>query len=260
MHVQCRAVTVTGSENENAVDSDCVALWSIRQSNPKTPGYVFKGWRAVFGADTSCCHSWLGVLCNNNSRVIELDLDSGNVSYALRISRVPASLGKLTALTALHLQSVAVGALPNVFASLPKLRSLHVLSSPISALPSSFWALSDLQILWISDVRAIGLTQLGGLCGSLKVFHCDHCGVVELPNTLGTCTKLVNIEVTDSSLRALPSSLSSTPVAYVKIDNTSITTLGPICGMQQLVWLTASSCKQLRSVDCSVPHAPPYSP
>lgn len=254
----CRQVLTlsAASITTASADSDCVALWTIRQSNPRTPDYIFRGWRNVTGADHSCCFRnssspWLGVLCNDRLRVIELDLSSGNASAWHRISSIPATgFGKLTALTSLRLESIAIAQLPNVFSSLTSLHSFYMLNCSVLSLPDSFWTLPDLQFLWLSGAN-ISFARIDRLCGSLRAFHCDQCGLRGLPDKFHNCSKLFQIELPNNPLNALPASLQSANIQYVKLDFTDITTLGPVCQMQGLVWLTASSCKQLRSVDCS---------
>ncbi|QIP16608.1 hypothetical protein G8759_30195 [Spirosoma aureum] len=122
-------------------------------------------WRRSANWMSGCSPcNWFGVTCDNNGRVVSLDLKSNQLSGTL-----PASLSELTHLKYLDLSENGLpGSIPSNIGALTELQYLNLSSSIWSGtIPESLGALTKLQTLNLSRNQLSGCfpASLSALCG-----------------------------------------------------------------------------------------------
>ncbi|KNC55490.1 uncharacterized protein AMSG_01754 [Thecamonas trahens ATCC 50062] len=143
------------------------------------------------------------------------------------LSKIPTSLGKLTALTILDLSRNDIKVLPDVFAPMDALTRLNVSSNALTALPDSIGKLGKLNFFNASENSLASLpSSISGLTSlkeleltrnalaalppaiakltSLRLLDLGHNELVELPACIGALVSLKDLSVKHNKLTALP--------------------------------------------------------
>lgn len=131
-------------------------------------------------------NSWYGVTLNEAGRVSALKLLKGTITADWSI---PAEIGKLTELTDLRfIDDKVTGSMPESLYNLTKLVSLYLTNNTVT------WSLSS-KVASFPNLKDLYIDQNANLSG-------------ELPKELGTLTKLVNINVSQTSVSgAIPAEM-----------------------------------------------------
>lgn len=130
----------------------------------------------------------------------------GMVSLHGTCRRLDDWLGSLPQLQSLELRHCKTGnnkKFLNVWAHCTQLTQL-ILASTDPITPGSLTSLSKLRRLEMSGNYA----SLGALPQSLEVMELKACGIQEMPDCLGTLTKLRRLNLVNNSLRELPDGIS----------------------------------------------------
>ncbi|KAJ0260373.1 Protein kinase domain-containing protein [Hirschfeldia incana] len=154
------------------------ALTALRLSL-SDPTNILQDWNAT--AVTPC--SWFHVTCNNETKVVRVDLGNANLSGQLVpqlgqlpnlqylelfnnniTGGIPEELGVLTELVSLDLYMNNIsGSIPSSLGNLKKLRFLRLNNNALSGeLPRSLTAVLSLQVLDVSNNRLTGDVLLTG--------------------------------------------------------------------------------------------------
>lgn len=112
-----------------------------------------------------------------------------------RIKAIPATIGRLTALRALHLRGHALAAVPESLCDLVELRSLDLFGSPFRTLPARFGALVNLVDLDLS------------YCRNLEA----------LPDGIGEIVALRTLLARDTAITRLPASFAKLRLTTVEL-------------------------------------------
>jgi len=103
-----------------------------------------------------------------------------------RVTALPADVGRLCSLRALHLRGHCVKELPDSLCDLRELRSLDLFGSPFPRLPARFGELTNLETLDLSYCKELKElpASFGDLSG-LRTFYAGDSGLVSLPASFG---------------------------------------------------------------------------
>lgn len=132
----------------------------------------------------------------------------------LAIQEVPDSIGDLTGLTDLDLESLHfeqrgsnLSTLPTSIGCLIKLRSIDVSGNQITWLPVSIRQLAALETFDLANNLLTRLPRSIGRLPNLRHLNVALNHLTDLPDSIGWLTKLEILDVSDNSLVTLPSSL-----------------------------------------------------
>ena len=150
---------------------------------------------------------WYGVITDASGRVIELNLDSNQLT-----GTIPSSLGNLSELTSLFLHSNQLtGSLPSSLGGLSNLEVLSLGGNQFTGqIPSSLGGLFNLtgMYLWGSELTGPVPSWLGNL-GKLEVLSLSENQLTgTIPSSLGNLSELTSLSLYGNQLTgSLPSSL-----------------------------------------------------
>lgn len=162
-------------------DAQTTALWQIAAAAPAL--VADRGW----GAPASDATTWRGVDCDDDGRVVGLDVSEGGMTAfpdgALRtlphlrslvattntLRAVPADVGALHGLTLLDVGNNAIKSVDGIEA--PALRVLRIALNPVDRLP----ALSLPLLEWL-DASECALTEVGDLSALTSMSRLDLYG------------------------------------------------------------------------------------
>ena len=150
---------------------------------------------------------WYGVTTDDSGRVIELNLDSNQLT-----GTIPSSLGNLSELTSLSLhRNQLTGSLPSSLGGLSQLEVLSLGGNQFTGqIPSSLGGLSNLtgMYLWGSELTGPVPSWLGNL-SNLEVLSLSENQLTgTIPSSLGNLSELTSLSLYSNQLTgSLPSSL-----------------------------------------------------
>ena len=150
---------------------------------------------------------WYGVITDASGRVIELNLDSNQLT-----GTIPSSLGNLSELTSLFLhRNQLTGSLPSSLGGLSKLEVLSLGGNQFTGqIPSSLGGLSNLtgMYLWGSELTGPVPSWLGNLSNLEAINLGDNQLSGVIPSSLGNLSELTSLRLYSNRLTgSLPSSL-----------------------------------------------------
>ncbi|OAE22352.1 hypothetical protein AXG93_1024s1200 [Marchantia polymorpha subsp. ruderalis] len=193
--------------NTSSAGTDFEALVNIRNSFASTS--LSTNWTG-----SNFCSNWIGVTCNNESRVVNLTLSSKSLA-----GTIPLALGNLTSLETLDLHdNQLIGSIPNVFYNLSFLKVLdlgqNLLHGPI---PDSVCSSSSSSLLKLSlennNLTETIPTHLT-LCTNLKGIYLGGNNFTgSIPNSFRNLSNLVTLDISFNRLTgtvpSLPDSLET---------------------------------------------------
>jgi len=125
----------------------------------------------------------------------------------LRLTALPAEVGRLTNLQTLYLSDNQLTALPAELGQLTNLELLNLSGNQMTALPAWLGQLTNLQRLELSRNQLTALpTELGQLT-NLRELELSGNQLTWLPAELGQLTNLQRLDLSDNQLTALPALL-----------------------------------------------------
>eukprot|EP00850_Spirogloea_muscicola_P018503 SM000170S02675 [mRNA] locus=s170:155195:162692:+ [translate_table: standard] len=214
------------------------------QASLNSPSSLTSNWT---GLDP--CRNWAGVSCNQEGRVISLNLDS-----LLQLgSNMPNSLSALTELTYLSLASNNLtGVIPRSICQLTKLTVLSLSNNRLQgAVPHCLAALPILTKLKLDRNNFTGTipSELGALTGLVTLDLSNNYFNGSIPSSLGHVTGLGNLLLAGNSLTGSipPSFAKLTSLVKFSVANNLLSGLLPapvllsIYGNPSLVYLDVSS-------------------
>ena len=138
--------------------------------------------------------------------LLRLDV-SHNALSATKSEFLPAeadgpldSLWHLTSLVSLTLDGNNIQRLPANIAQLTNIERLALANCGLNALPSHICALVKMKQLFLSDNSFVKLPKLFGNMLLLQELDCDDTLVRDLPATMGRCTNLTRLRMTNCPL------------------------------------------------------------
>eukprot|EP00850_Spirogloea_muscicola_P010230 SM000059S18707 [mRNA] locus=s59:565707:573182:- [translate_table: standard] len=206
------------------------------QASLGSPSYLTSNWT---GLDP--CRNWVGVSCNQEGRVISLNLDS-----LLQLgSSMPNSLSALTELTYLSLASNNMtGVIPRGICQLPKLTVLSLSNNRLQgAVPHCLAALPNLTKLKLDGNNFTGTipSELGALTGLVTLLLAGNSLTGSIPPSFAKLTSLVKFSVANNLLsgllpaRVLLSVYSNPSLVYLDVSSNYFTGLMPSALLGTLV-------------------------
>ena len=197
-------------------------------------------WMKNDGWLSTDSNAWHGVTLNERGRVVELNLDSNNLTGSLT-----SALGNLSELQVLNLyDNKLTGNIPSSFGNLSNLRVLRLTQNNLTgSIPSSLGNLSKLQRLHLTNNQLTGsippsLSNLSNL-GELTLNN--NRLTDSIPSCLGNFSKLYKLLLSNNQLTgSIPSSLGNLSYLWVlNLSNNQLTgsipsSLGNLVKLQKL--------------------------
>jgi internalin A len=169
---------------------------------------------------------WEGVVAEG-TRITELWLQINNVT-----GDIPESIGDLTGLEKLHLESNNITSIPdnigdmtalkvfwigwNPMTNIPEsigdlsnLEQLHIGFTNLGSLPESFGNLTNLNWLGAGDAGLNSLPESFGNLVSLESCFLWENNLTELPENFGNCTSMKYLQIYENQLSSLPESFGN---------------------------------------------------
>ncbi|MEM7532538.1 MAG: fibronectin type III domain-containing protein [Chloroflexota bacterium] len=193
--------TATDCNNVTQIpSSDCEALLDIFDSTGGATWSNKTGWNT----NTEPC-LWHGVHCSNG-RVVRLRLINNNL-----VGDLPATLGTLTAVTALEFQNNQLTSIPAEIGQLTSLADLYLDHNQIQQLPDEIGQLSNLSFLTLDYNQLIAIPAAIGNLTNLFALYLDANRLSSMPSTIGNMSSLTTLRLPYNQLESLPSELCNLP-------------------------------------------------
>jgi Leucine-rich repeat (LRR) protein len=167
-------------------------------------------------------NEWYGVV-TEGTRVTQLWRQSNNLT-----GDIPESIGNLTALEKLHLESNQITSMPESIGNLTALTELWLGWTPITIIPGSIGNLINLEQLHLgSMVNPLG-TLPDEICNleSLEWLALGGSGLNSLPENFGNLTSVESCFLWGNNLTELPAGFGGMEnLNYLSLDDNQLTTL-----------------------------------
>ena len=213
---KCGSAVADHAANPGLVQ-DCMALLAAKDE--------LRGTGALNWSESRAIADWDGVrTAGTPARVTQLRIVDGRLTGAL-----PASLGKLPALTRLFLNGGELtGAIPPELGDLAALEQLRLNENKLTgSIPAELGGLANLRELWISDNALTGSipSELGSL-SKLEVLSLLNNGLTgSIPSELGGLGKLTQLSLSNNALTgSIPSELTNLrSLAWLRLGGNALT-------------------------------------
>ncbi|GMY28504.1 leucine-rich repeat-containing protein 40-like [Fagus crenata] len=181
-------------------------------------------------------------------------LEEINASHCFHLQELPSSIGRLSSLRILRLDTTGICSLPTSICGLSRLQTLDLYQChQLQSLPELPPSLTSLRVTCRSMETFPSLSNLI----NLKELCFDVCvNLVEIPRDIGKLSKLETLTLSDcNNLVEIPSSIGRlSSLRILRLCTTGICSLPTsICGLSSLQTINLYRCKQLRSL----PELPP---
>ena len=155
------------------------------------------------------------------------------------ITSIPESIGNLEVLTEFWIGWNPITEIPESIGNLSNLQQLHIGFSNLGELPETFGNLTNLTWLGAGDAGLNSLPDSFGNLVSLESCFIWGNNLTELPENIGGCVSMQYFHVEDNQLTTLPESIGNmTDLIQLKIENNQITSLPESFGnLESLVYL-----------------------
>jgi Leucine-rich repeat (LRR) protein len=167
-------------------------------------------------------NEWYGVT-TTGTRVTSLWRQSNNLT-----GDIPESIGDLTALEQLHLESNTINSIPESIGNLRELEILWLGWNPLVSVPESIGNLVKLKQLHLGSMDIPLGTLPDSICNlvNLEWFALGGSGLNSLPDNFGNLTSLVNLFLWSNNLTELPAGFGDLEsLQYLILNNNQLTTL-----------------------------------
>ncbi|CAN1356878.1 Plant intracellular Ras-group-related LRR protein 5 [Linum perenne] len=141
---------------------------------------------------------WLPASIGKLSAVTELDLSDN------KIMALPLAISNLKAVTKLDLHSNQLVNLPDSFGELTSLTDLDLHANNLRSLPASIGNLKNMVNLDLSSNHFTCLPDTVGDLTKLKTLNAETNELEELPYTIGNCCSLTELRLDFNNLKGLP--------------------------------------------------------
>ncbi len=213
---KCGSAVADHAANPGLVQ-DCMALLAAKDE--------LRGTGALNWSESRAIADWDGVKTTGApARVTQLRIVDGRLTGTL-----PASLGKLPALTRLFLNGGELtGAIPPELGGLAALEQLRLNDNKLTgSIPPELGKLANLRELWISDNVLTGSipSELGGL-SKLEVLSLLNNGLTgSIPSELGRLGKLTQLSLSNNALTgSIPAELTNLrSLAWLRLGGNALT-------------------------------------
>ncbi len=157
---------------------------------------------------------WQGVTIENE-RVTKLSVFDLN----LFMKAVPASIGDLTKLTTLSLESISLEEIPIEIGNLKELQILDLSGNSLTEIPNEIGEFTKLQMLDLSNNLLKSIPdEIGNLTELWFQFDLSNNVLETIPNTIGKLTKLNFCDLSDNSLKTIPENTLGKLVGLISLD------------------------------------------
>ena len=213
---KCGSAVANHAANPGLVQ-DCMALLAAKDE--------LRGTGALNWSESRAIADWDGVKTTGTpARVTQLRIVDGRLT-----GEIPASLGKLPALTRLFLNGGELtGAIPPELGGLAALEQLRLNDNKLTgSIPAELGALANLRELWISDNDLTGSipSELGSL-SKLEVLSLLNNGLTgSIPSELGSLSKLTQLSLSNNALTgSIPAELTNLrSLAWLRLGGNALT-------------------------------------
>lgn len=152
---------------------------------------------------------------------------------------IPDSIGNLTSLQRLNLNSTNIGSLPESIGNLTNLQRLYLQNSQISSLPDSIRNLTSLQHLELYNTPICTLPESIGNLTNLQNLNLNSIQISTLPDSIGNLSGLQRLYLSNTQLSMLPDSignLSGLQHLYLNLTQLSMLpdSIGNLSSLQRL--------------------------
>jgi Leucine-rich repeat (LRR) protein len=204
-----------------------MALYSIAITQESaTSGIIFADEilivRAILDSNGLQNLATTDICTQENNRLVAINL-TNKTPGSTGISKIPAEIGKLTALRELHLANNSLKTLPDELANCTSLKFLDIGSNQMNSLPPVIGKIASLEKL---DIRYNGLTEFPEIVlglNNLTYLHMWGNYVTSLPESLNRLTKLKELYLRDNRLTMLPHSIAKMKtLIYIDYDYNKI--------------------------------------
>ncbi|RLD56612.1 MAG: hypothetical protein DRJ05_11055, partial [Bacteroidetes bacterium] len=167
-------------------------------------------------------NEWYGVT-TTGARVTKLWRQSNNLT-----GDIPESIGDLTALEELHLESNEITSIPESIGNLQALIELWLGWNPLVSVPETIGNLVNLEQLHLGQMELPLETLPDEICNleNLEWFALGSSGLNSLPDNFGNLNSLANLFLQSNNLTELPASFANLEhLHYLILNNNQLTTL-----------------------------------
>ena len=202
---------------------------------------------------------WYGVTCNEEGKVVKLDLSQNNL-----VGDLSAEIGNLSQLSELKIFNNSLTSLPDALGNLSELKILFLTNNPLGSLPTTMSQLTKLEQLWaanielgvipdvvyeITNLRTLNLVgnDLDEIAPEVEnlsnLTRLDIWGnnFQSLPNEMGNLTNLTWLELNENQLSDLPASFSNlTALSRLELHNNRFTEIPEVLSSMtsiNVLWL-----------------------
>ena len=151
--------------------------------------------------ETDNLNDWNGVTLDENGFIIELRLNSRNLTV------VPAEIGRLGSLQVLWLSFNELSELPSEIGQLSNLEFLELSSNSLNFLPSEFGLLNNLTYLSLTGNDLNSLPSEIGLLSSLTYLTLGHNAYSTIPVEIWSLNTLKTLSFQSNNLSGLPAEI-----------------------------------------------------
>ncbi|KAL3747066.1 hypothetical protein ACJRO7_015927, partial [Eucalyptus globulus] len=134
------------------------------------------------------------------------------LSGCCSLRQIPNSIGKLTSLTELDLQSTAIQELPESIGSLKELETLDAsCCASLACIPNSIGDLASLSHLNLTGCEKFAQlpNSIGSLMSLQQLSLSGCCSLRQIPNSIGKLTSLTELDLQSTAIQELPESIGS---------------------------------------------------
>ncbi|KAJ9166730.1 hypothetical protein P3X46_021437 [Hevea brasiliensis] len=169
-----------------------------------------------------------------------------------KLASLPGSICNLKSLTRLDVTDcVNLKVLPENLGNLKSLTALYAVRSGIKELPCSINQLRELRDLRCSGCKGLVLPPLTGL-SSLEQISLEGCGILEIPDSLGSLSTLHRLYLGGNNFKSIPASIKHLSELY-ELDLRDCKRLQCLPELPSAVrYLVASNCTSMKSVSTAL--------
>ena len=126
-----------------------------------------------------------------------------------QIKEIPESIGSLTQLQQLFLRNNQIKEIPESIGSLIRLKFLYLNNNQIKEIPESIGSLTELRQLFLPNNQIKKIPESIGSLIRLKFLYLNNNQIKEIPESIGSLTELRQLFLRNNQIKEIPESIGS---------------------------------------------------